>query len=104
MKKSYIKRVSKKQVEKNKKWREVTDQKAKELNNTCQWCGQYGRRDDPYNPLDGHHIIKRRYGVDALENCFVVHRIMCHPEADKVELEYPDKNRLGLMFKYLEVK
>lgn len=61
----------------NALWREITDQKAKDLNNICQWCHLPGRRDAPFNKLIGHHIIKRRYQLNTYENCFVCHRL-CH--------------------------
>ncbi len=59
---------------------------------------------DSYNPLIGHHIIKRRYGNHTIENCFLVHVVICHCSADKVELEYPDKGEVGIMYKYIEIK
>ena len=71
MKKVRINPISDKQKEKNKQWKAITDRKVKDLNNICQWCGRFGWL------LDGHHIIKRRYGIDTYENCYICHRL-CH--------------------------
>lgn len=85
MKRSRIKPISDKQREKNAEWRSVTDEKARELDYICQWCGKKGQRIDPeaWDYLDGHHIIPRRYNIHTKKNCYIVHRVQCHPEADK---------------------
>jgi hypothetical protein len=91
--------ISPKQAAKNKAWKEVTDEKAEELDYICQWCHQPGQRDNPnriFPPmayLTGHHIKKRRYNDHTKENCYVCHWL-CH---DFIELwnidvtEYPDE-------------
>ena len=72
-----LNKVSDKQRLINAKWKAITDQKAKNLNYICQWCHLPGRRDDAFNPLDGHHIIKRRYNIHTYMNCLLCHRL-CH--------------------------
>jgi hypothetical protein len=72
-----INSISAKQRERNKNWREITDKKCVDTGFICQWCGEYGKRDDDFNPLDGHHIKKRRYMIDTYENDFICHRL-CH--------------------------
>jgi len=84
--------VSDRQRAINALWKAITDQKAKDLNYTCQWCHLPGRRDDPFNPLEGHHIIKRRYNIHTYENCFVCHRL-CHNfiEINNIDVRQPRK-------------
>jgi len=72
-----LNKVSAKQRAINKLWRGITGQKAKDLNYICQWCHLPGSRDDDFNPLDGHHIIPRRFNVHTYENCYIIHRL-CH--------------------------
>lgn len=86
MRKSRIKPISAKQAVKNAHWKKVTDERAKEENYTCQWCGKRGQRDSSmalFSYLDGHHIIPRRYNIHTKENCYIVHRVSCHERADK---------------------
>lgn len=85
MKRSYINPVSAKQREKNKHWGEVTDERAKEENYICQVCHKKGQRDDPegWDYLNGHHILKRRFGVNTKANCYIVHQVECHAWADE---------------------
>ena len=95
-KRSPIKPVSDKQMERNRIWKEVSDERAYELNMRCEWCGRYGSRvlDDPWLHLDGHHIIKRRYRDDTKENCYICHRLPCHREIEDNNInvrEYPNK-------------
>ncbi len=72
MKKTPLRKVSKKQAIKNKIWREITLLKWGKQNHYCSWCGRYV--DNP----DGHHIIRRSRGrIDTEDNCYIVHRI-CH--------------------------
>lgn len=74
-----INRISRKQQAQNKTWREVTRHKAANLDFICQWCGQHGTFEDDYNPLSGHHIIKRSKGrIDTYWNCYVAHWTTCH--------------------------
>ena len=85
--------ISDRQRERNAKWKKITDQKALNLNHICQWCGKLGRRDDPFNPLEGHHIIKRSYRIDTWENCYLCHRL-CHSfiEDNSIDVrEFPNK-------------
>ncbi len=86
-----LNKVSTKQKVINELWREITDQKAKDLNYICQWCHLPGRRDDDFNPLDGHHTIKRRFGIHTYKDCFICHRL-CHNfiEENNIDVsEYP---------------
>jgi len=85
MKQSALNPVSKKQRQKNAEWARITDEKAKELDYICQLCGKKGQRTDPeaWDYLDGHHIIPRRYNIHTKENCYIVHRVFCHTEADR---------------------
>ena len=89
----------KKAREIKKLWEESKRQKAEMTHNLCQWCGEYGTLNDPCNPLIGHHIIKRRFGMHTIENCFLTHTLHCHQEADRVELDYPDKGEVGIKYK-----
>jgi len=85
MKRTAIRRVSDKQKIKNAHWKKVTGERARELGYICQWCGKKGQRIDPngWDYLDGHHIIPRRYNIHIKENCYIVHRVSCHEQADK---------------------
>lgn len=80
MRKSRINPISPKQREKNKHWNGVTDERCRELNYLCQWCGKVGQRTDRERGdfLDGHHIAKRRYNIHTKENCYICHRAPCH--------------------------
>jgi hypothetical protein len=89
-----LNKISPKQRVINAEWKTITDQKAHDLNNTCQWCGKIGSRTDSFNPLDGHHIQKRRYHNDSPENCYVCHRVSCHRfiEDNNIDVrDFPDK-------------
>lgn len=86
--------ISDKQRERNALWKEITDQKAKDLDYICQWCGLPGKRDYGYAHLDGHHTIKRRYRIDTPEICYVCHQIGCHPFIEEHNIDvriYPNK-------------
>lgn len=90
-----LSKISDKQRIINAEWKAITDQKAKDLNNVCQWCGLKGSRNDPFNPLDGHHILKRSYNIHTYENCYVCHRVSCHRfiEDNNIDIrECPDKH------------
>jgi len=88
-----LNKISKKQVLKNKHWRLVTDERVKEENGVCQWCGKEGSTKDEVNPLDGHHIIKRRYNIHDKDNCYIVHR-WCHREIEDKNIDVGlDKSR-----------
>jgi len=79
MERTRLKPISKKQKEKNTLWKQVTDQRCRDLNYICQWCGLAGSRvlDDDWAHLDGHHIIPRRFNIHTPENCYICHRL-CH--------------------------
>ena len=82
MNKSRLKPIGQKQREKNAEWKRITDERAEEENYICQWCGKSGRRDDEFNPLDGHHSQRRSRGrIDTPENCYLCHRL-CHSEIE----------------------
>jgi len=85
MKHTRIKPISAKQAVKNAHWKKITDERAKEEDYVCQWCGKRGQRTDMegWDYLDGHHIIPRRYNIHTKENCYIVHRVRCHEQADK---------------------
>jgi hypothetical protein len=77
-------------------WSKVVQQKSKDLNFICQWCGRQGQPTKAgisRNCLTGHHIIKRRFGIHTYENAFICHWL-CH---DYIEthgvnvVEYPSK-------------
>lgn len=74
-----IKKVSEKQKEKNAHWNKVTDQRCRELEFTCQWCGMCGSRImSGWYFLEGHHIVRRSRGrIDTAENCYPCHG-RCH--------------------------
>lgn len=81
MKRTPLRKKSKKQTEKDKHWKEVTNQKAKDLSFRCQWCGQLGTRvwnENPWQYLSGHHKIKRRFNIHTYENCYLCHVLPCH--------------------------
>lgn len=82
-----LRKVSDKQRIKNKLWADITDEKAKELNYICEYCGKKGQRvfSEGWDYLDGHHKIKRRFNVHTKENCQIVHRINCHTEVDRIK-------------------
>ena len=93
MRKTPLKRVSDKQLEKNEQWRRIRLIKIVETHNTCEWCGGKGQNNEFYQ-LDPHHkLSKGRGGKNTLENCALLHRV-CH---DKVQLlnidlfEFPNK-------------
>jgi hypothetical protein len=69
--------ITDKQKKINATWKEITDQKSKDLDYICQWCGLPGKRDAGFNCLTGHHILKRRFGVHTYDNDFVCH-LLCH--------------------------
>ncbi len=69
--------ISPKQKEKNKHWKEITARKADDLYGICQWCNQWGSLYGDFNPLDGHHTIKRRHNRNEYEDCYLCHRL-CH--------------------------
>ena len=73
MNKSRLRPISDKQKEKNKRWKAITDQKARDLNYICQWSGGLGHREDPesLSYLDGHHIVPRRYNIHTYDNCYL---------------------------------
>ena len=67
-----MKLITPKQQKINHNWAKVTEQRTIEEKNICQWCKQPGNRSG-WNPLTGHHIIKRRYNIHTKDNCYVVH-------------------------------
>ena len=79
LKRTKIKPISDKQREINRLWNKITDEVCEELDYKCQWCGWTGQRFYPseLSYLDGHHIIKRRFGNHEKSNCFICHR-KCH--------------------------
>jgi len=77
MRNSTIKPISAKQRAKNRSWKAVTDDRTKRLDWLCEWCGTSGARTSSWDPLDGHHIEKRRNNNHFESNCFVCHRL-CH--------------------------
>ena len=78
MRSSTIPPISKKQRAKMKDWSATTVDRIERLGGICEWCGLWGRRNDPWNPLEGHHMEKRRHNNHEESNCFVCHRIPCH--------------------------
>lgn len=76
-----IKPITEKQKKINATWKEVTDQRAKDVNFICEWCGKPGKRDAGFNCLTGHHILKRRYNDHNYSNCFCCH-LLCHQEIE----------------------
>ena len=94
-KRTPIKHTSNKQKEKNKHWKEVTNQKASDLHYLCQWCGKLGDMliMDTSFCLDGHHIIKRRYNIHTYKNCYICHRLChCFIEDHNIDVGvYPNK-------------
>lgn len=88
MKKTPLRKVSSKQKEKNRIWNEITNERCRELNMVCQYCGKRGQRDEPnrWGYLDGHHIIKRRFNVHNRENCYPCHR-HCHEEIERKNIQ-----------------
>lgn len=90
MKKSRIKPVSDKQKVKNALWNKITDDVCEELGYICQYCGGMGQRnhpDDPWTYLDGHHMVKRRYNISTKEVCYPVHRLPCHEEIGRKNIQ-----------------
>ncbi len=80
MKRSYIKRVSKKQQIKLNKWRAITLERATYLAEKygyalCEYCGG-AEGGHELTSFDGHHIDKNRRN-NTQENCYICHRI-CH--------------------------
>jgi len=92
--------ISPKRAAINELWREITDEKAEELDYICRWCHGFGQRDDSreiFTYLDGHHIEKRRYNIHTGKNCYIVHR-PCHGfiEDHNIDVKiYPDKEAWG---------
>jgi hypothetical protein len=108
--KTPLKYKSEKQKAKDKNWRTITDDRCKELNYTCQWCGKIGTRDlNEFNRLEGHHITPRRYNINTPENCYVIHKLEHQYVTDnnvdvriyknKMEWENRDKNERPLLCK-----
>ena len=77
MRNSTLNPISKKQQTRIDNWSIVTNDRIKRLDNLCEWCGLWGSRKHEFNPLEGHHMIKRRFHNDLESNCFVCHR-RCH--------------------------
>lgn len=77
--KTPMKLITPKQKEKNKNWRQITDELCEEEHYICRWCGLVGTRDfNDLNRLEGHHIIPRRYNIHTRENCYPSHNQTCH--------------------------
>jgi hypothetical protein len=95
--KTQIKQVSERQKIINREWSKVVQQKCKDLNYICQWCGKEGlpsKSGIHRNCLTGHHIIKRRFGIHTYENAFICHW-RCHDfiETHNIKVEiYPTKS------------
>ena len=94
--KKRINKITLKQKLMNEEWSKNVKQKCKDLNFICQWCGLKGLPTSAglsRNCLTGHHIIKRRFGINTYENVYVCHWT-CHDfietHAIKVEV-YPNK-------------
>jgi hypothetical protein len=66
-----LNKVSEKQRAKNKAWKKVTEQKAHALGYICQWC-LCPLQQHLIKRIDGHHIIKRRYNIHTIDNCYIV--------------------------------
>lgn len=56
---------SPKQAIKDALWRSVTVAKWLQVGCICQWTGK------PIDVFVGHHIIKRRFNINTIENCYV---------------------------------
>ncbi len=97
MKRTPLKLKSIKQIEKDKHWKGIADQKAIDLSSRCQWCGSLGTRiwgGNPWNYLSGHHIIPRRFNIHTYDNCYICHEIPCHLEIEDNNIDvriYPNK-------------
>jgi hypothetical protein len=89
-----IKFITEKTREKNDEWKQIVEQKIKELGGICQWCKKLGQRKGVENFLTGHHKIKRSRGrIDTGENCYVCH-LYCHSEIEHSGIDvriYPTK-------------
>lgn len=98
MRKTPLRKISKKQRGKQAVWDSVTDQKAQDLNYICEWCGKKGHRDkDRKNDwfyLWGHHKKKRSLGrEDTYENCYLIH-YLCHSFVEQKGIDvnkYPSR-------------
>jgi hypothetical protein len=90
-----INKITQKQRERNKNWSEVTNKRIEQTGSRCEWCGKLGQRNGTLNFLSGHHKVKRRFGNDSIENCYVAHMISCHQfiEDNSVDVSIY-KNRL----------
>lgn len=86
MRRVRINPISEKQKAKNKLWAEITNQRARLLNFICEWCHKRGSRIAEFNPLNGHHIIPRRYNIHTPENCYLCHDL-CHDEIENITVE-----------------
>lgn len=93
MKRTYLKKTSKKQADKQSLWNEKVEAKILQDGYYCQWCGKDGHRrnkDDMFY-LGGHHPIKRRFNVE--QEPFICHNI-CHLfiEDHNIDvIKYPNK-------------
>jgi len=86
MRNSTIKPISKKQAAKNREWSAITIDRIERLGEICEWCGGWGWRGHPWNPLEGHHMIKRRHNIHTEANCFVCHKF-CHNEIEEANIK-----------------
>ena len=84
MKKTPLKRQSKKQRVRNKMWHDLfiarLEAQIKERGYTyCEGCGLHGDKDDPneWRQLDPHHVNHHRED-NTDHNLEVLHRIPCH--------------------------
>ena len=78
---STLRPISKKQAAIMRKWKATTVDRAERLGGICEWCREWGSLIHKYNPLTGHHMIKRRHNDHSEANCFVCHWL-CHQEID----------------------
>ena len=83
MKKTPLKKISKKTRARNTLWKDITARRIQYLRNKyhrtlCEYCGKYGVLFSwEMNGLWGHHIDKNRNNPTP-ENCYIAHNAPCH--------------------------
>jgi len=80
------------------RWHKTTVERVEELDGICEFCGQWGRIDDEFNPLVGHHKTRKSQGGDDTKaNCFIAHWL-CHGKihADRATEDAIRENRFSI--------
>ena len=80
MRKTPLRKISEKQKEKLKVWRDVTIERANQLKEKynvviCEYCGKPAGDSELFT-LGGHHIDRNRRH-NTIENCYLCHYV-CH--------------------------